>query len=116
MHLMLISLASAPPGGERSERLSGKTSASAPKIVAPESETTARRYTPKAESGPLEIREPLSAPTLYPTAPMRRVADYTRVRIQPLRVLLRPKPMLSAHLFNFAKRSSGIRAAGTTGS
>src|SRR5207245_5116493 len=69
----------------------------------------------KAESGPLEIREPLSAPALYPTAPMRRVADYARVRIQPLRVLLRPKPMLSAHLFNFAKRSSGTRLAGVTG-
>src|SRR6266446_1865604 len=41
--------------------------------------------------------------------------DYTRVRIQPLRVLLRPKPKLSAHLFNFANRSSGISAAGITG-
>ena len=77
----------------------------------------ARLVTAKAESGPLEIREPLRpwAPALYPTAPVRRIADYARVRIQPLRVLLRPKPMLSAHLFNFAKRSSGTRLAGVTG-
>src|SRR6266700_2123701 len=77
----------------------------------------ARLVTAKAESGPLEIREPLRpwAPALYPTAPVRRIADYARVRIQPLRVLLRPKPMLSAHLFNFANRSSGTRLAGVTG-
>jgi len=49
-------------------------------------------------------------------APMRRVADYARVRIQPLRVLLRPRPRSSAHLFNFANRSSGTRLAGVTGS
>src|SRR5206468_3926356 len=45
-----------------------------------------------------------SGPSSRSTSPKCRVADYTRVRIQPLRVLLRPMPMLSVHLFNFANR------------
>src|SRR5439155_24242940 len=57
-----------------------------------------------------------SGPSSRSTSPKCRVADYTRVRIQPLRVLLRPMPMLSVHLFNFANRSAGMELAGVTGS
>ena len=41
---------------------------------------------------------------------------YTRVRIHPNRVLLRPAPMSSSHCFALAKRSCGMRLADTTGS
>jgi len=47
--------------------------------------------------------------------PGRRRVPYARDRIQPLRVLLRPRTISSAHLFIFESLSSGSERTGTTG-
>jgi len=60
----------------------------------------------------LQERPPLLRNSAQPSP---RSHTYTRVRIHPKRILLRPSRMSSADLFNIANRSLGRRLAGMTG-
>src|SRR5438876_728931 len=75
-------------------------------------QTAAQKVEPKHDRREVSARR--TSP-LDPGGWRVRLFRYTRVRIQPWRALLRPRPDSSAHLFNFENLSSGMRLAETTG-